>query len=62
MRSSIMYGSALNKKQDNKIKGTEMQILRWMDGVTESNKIRNEYTNIKGYLEVTNVNGKLRGK
>lgn len=33
-----------------------------MYGDTKSDRIRNAYTIIKGFLEVTNVIGKMKGK
>lgn len=49
---------ATNKKEDSKVKVAEMKKLRWMCGMTNLNRRKNEYK--RGSLWVTNIAEKIK--
>ena len=60
IRPAILYGAetwATTKRQEKRIEGTEMRMLRWMCGVTRKDKIRNEH--IRGTTRVGQASKKI---
>ena len=47
------YALALKKAQENKLEVAEMRVLRWICGVTQLDKIRNE--RIRGTKKVSEI-------
>ena len=63
VRPALLYGSetwALKKAQERKIEVAEMRMLRWMCGVTRSDRIRNEH--IRGTVKVVEASAKAQDK
>ena len=61
VRSVLMYGAetwALTKAQENKLEVADMRMLRWMCGVAELDKIRNE--RIRGTTKVREITKKVQ--
>lgn len=48
----------INKKYVNKMSVTEMKILRWMNGKTRNNRIRNESICVS--LNITSIGDKMK--
>ena len=60
VRPAMMYGAEtwpLKKTQKKKLEVEEMKMLRWMCGVTEMDKIRNE--RIRGTAKVEKISKKI---
>ena len=63
VRPALLYGSetwAMKKAQERKIEVAEMRMLRWMCGVTRSDRIRNEH--IRGTVKVVEASAKAQDK
>ena len=61
VRPAMMYGletGPIKKTEERKLDVAEMKMLRWMSGVTRSDRIRNEY--IRGTLKVAEVSKKVQ--
>ena len=55
-RPALVYGAetwSTTKSQERRREGNEMRMLRWMSGVTEKDRIRNEH--VRGSVEVAPV-------
>src|ERR1700761_971193 len=60
VRPIMLYSAecwALKKSQEQKVKVTEMKMLRMMRGVTKSDRVRNEY--IRSSLGVESIEDRL---
>ena len=61
VRPEMMYGAetwAVKKAQEKKLDVAEMGMLRWMNGVTKLDRIRNE--RIRGTSKVGEISKKVR--
>jgi len=61
MRPTLLYGSkcwAVDKKIEQRISVTEMRMLRWMNGVTREDRIRNKY--VRGSIGVVSIVDRMR--
>ena len=61
VRPAMMYGAetcAVKKAQEKKLDVAEMRMLRWMTGVTELDRIRNE--RIRGTTKVGEISRKVQ--
>ena len=60
VRPTMLYGAetwATTKRQESRIEVNEMRMLRWMCGVTRTDKIRNEH--IRGTTKVVQASRKI---
>ena len=63
VRSAMVYGSecwALRKQEEQRLHTTEMKMLRWSQGKTRKDRIKNE--TIRGNAKVTPINSVLTQK
>ena len=61
VRPAMLYGAEtwpIKKEQERRMEVSEMRMLRWMCGVTRSDKIRNEW--IRGTVKVVEVSKKAQ--
>ena len=61
VRPALMYGleaGPLKKIEEKKLDVTEMKMLRWMMGVTKSERIKNDY--IRGTAKVVEISKKIQ--
>ena len=63
VRPTILYGIetvAVTKRQMRKMVVTELKMVRWVQGVTRKDKIRNEY--LRGTGKIAKLGDKLRNE